>query len=145
MISITYLENYLNTYGWSFEKQEDNIILTGFLSESSNEKFLLVIQLSPPWLRFSIPFYLPLSNSSDWNDLAKQLLKINYLSRQVYFGISEEEGIVLSTDIFVEYGLTYEIFETAVDSLTYVAESSFLPLINFMNEASIKKSQNSLS
>jgi len=133
MTSLNELESYLNQYGWSFEKQDENILVTGFVSESSDEKFLLIIELLSPWLRFRIPFYLPTPIQSKWDYIAKELLKVNYNSRQVYFGISDDEGIVLMTDIFIGLKLSYEAFEVAIDLITYVAETSFLPLMNFLD------------
>lgn len=133
MISSTDLEVYLNRYGWSFQKESEDIFITGFVSESSEENFLLSIQLLPPWLRFSIPFYLPPPTEENWGNLARLLLQLNYNSRQVYFGISDDEGISLITDVYVESGLDYEAFEMAIDLITYVAESSFLPLMSSLN------------
>ena len=133
MTSLTELESYLNQYGWSFEKQDENILVTGFVSESSDEKFLLIIELLSLWLRFRIPFYLPTPIQSDWDYITRELLKVNYSSRQVYFGISDDEGIVLITDIFIGLNLSYEAFEVAIDLITYVAETSFLPLMSLLD------------
>jgi len=141
MTSFAELENYLDRYGWNFEKQEENTLITGFISESSKEKFLLIIELLPPWLRFRIPFYLPTPIQSNWDHIAKELLKLNYNSRQVYFGISDDEGIVLITDTFMGLDLTYDAFEVAVDLITYVAETSFLPLMSFLDSANIPNQQ----
>ena len=139
MASLTELENYLNQYGWSFERQGENALITGFISESSEEKFLLIIELLPPWLRFRIPFYLPTPIQSNWDYIAKELLKLNYNSRQVYFGISDDEGIVLIIDVFMELDFSYDTFEVAVDLITYVAETSFLPLMSFLDSVNRPK------
>lgn len=139
MTSSTELESYLNQYGWSFEKQDENILVTGFISENSEEKFLLIIELLSPWLRFRIPFYLPTPIQPNWDHIAKELLKVNYNSRQVYFGISDDEGIVLITDVFIGLNLSYEAFEVAIDLITYVAETSFLPLMNLLDSENMQE------
>ena len=137
-MNILTIEGYLKKYGWEFHQSEDDVILTDFMSEDIEAVFLVVIQLASPWLRLSIPAYLPLQTDKPCLDLCQQILKMNYLSRQVYFALGNSNEFILCTDLYVGSGLVYETFEIALDSLTYVAETAYTPLMNLIHSVANK-------
>jgi hypothetical protein len=133
MISIDTLQDYLRKYGWQYQRQENDTLLAEFICDSSDEVFLIVFQLSPPWLRICIPVYLPILRERVSLELSQKLLELNYASRQIFFAISEAGDISLCADIYIAHDVNYEVFEISIDSITYVAEESFVPLMNLIS------------
>jgi hypothetical protein len=126
------IKEYLHQYGWEYQENENDSILTQFMFEKSEEVLLMVIQISSPWLRIYIPLYLPILSENMSPELSRKLLEINYASRQVFFSINELGYISLCTDMWISNDFTYESFETSLDCITYLAEEAFIPLMSLM-------------
>lgn len=130
-MDLSTLEEYLKQYGWTYEKPEEvqNVLITQFMANAQDLKFLVVIQLTLPWLRMHIPIYSPLPSNEMHQEFFKRLLQLNHSSRQVFFALDKNNLLTLCADLFVPKELSYEQFEAALTSLVYVAEEAY-PFLN---------------
>ncbi len=133
-MDIVAIESYLKQYNWDFERTEADTIITGFVADEAH--FLVVIQLVAPWLRLSVPAYLPLPANESWPEVAKLLFKLNHQSRMIRFGMDDHDQLTLSVDLYTEEGLEYFQFEIALDALTYIAETVHPHLLEAIAPAS---------
>jgi len=139
-MDIAMIETYLQQYDWEFERAENNVLVTGFATEET--RFLVVIQMAIPWLRLSVPAYLPLPTGAVWPDFARLLLKLNHQSRLVRFAMDDSEHLTLCLDLYTESGLDYAQFEVALDALTYVAETAYPYLLTMGNSVLSEPKEN---
>ncbi len=126
------IKNYLGKYGWEYREVNTDILITDFLNEGIEKNFPLFIRFSPPWIRINIPTFLDIKDESKLTELALHLLRLNYLTRKAFFALTEKDDLTLCMDLFVGNGLDYEHFEAALDIITYVAESSYPPLMEYI-------------
>lgn len=136
-VGIELIKQYIKKYGWEFDFSEEGVIFTDFLTQT-DIRFFLIIRLADPWLRINIPDFLEVKKDQSLSGLSKNLLKLNYLSRQAFFSITDKNDIALCLDLYTGAGLMYENFETAMDTITYMAEKSFGPLMAFLSRSNEK-------
>lgn len=123
----TTLKNYITRYGWSYE-QYDQVVVAGLETAAGN--LLIAFQLSPPWLRLSVPMLAPGNGRSA--DFYTQLLQLNERTRMARFGLSESGDVMACIDLYTQPELPFSQFELALDVLAYVADNA-LP---YLQEAS---------
>lgn len=130
-MDLTTIEDYLRQYGWSYEevKNEKDILITQFSTDSNDLSFAIIIQLALPWLRMRIPVYSPLPSLESQPSFFERLLQINFSSRQVFFALDEHHHLTLCVDLFIEEEFGYTPFEVALTSLAYTAETAY-PFLN---------------
>ncbi|MCK5019496.1 MAG: YbjN domain-containing protein, partial [Candidatus Peribacteraceae bacterium] len=133
VIGLDNIKDFLKRYGWQFKEVEKDIILTDFVTKEDNINFIIIIRFAPPWIRINIPAFLEIPNEEALTKLSKHLVKLNYLTRQAYFSLTEKDDLTLCIDLYMKKGLVYEQFEAALDILTYVTEKSFTSLMDFIN------------
>ncbi len=119
------IQTFLTRYGWSYEKTESGSLATSFVSANADIGFLIVITVDPPWLRFTIPVYMALPLMDNRAVVAERLLKLNARTRLVRFALHETDQIILCSDLPCMPELAYEQFEVALDTLCYIAETSY--------------------
>jgi hypothetical protein len=125
-MDIEAVAGFLEQYEWSFERVDETILTAPF--ESADLPFLMVFQLIPPWLRLSVPAYVPLPHDESPSDLLLRALRLNQQTRLVRLAIDERGDLVLCIDLYTERGLTFSEFETALETLYYTAGALY-PLL----------------
>jgi len=125
------IKTYLTQYGWQY-KCHDDIIVTGF--EAENGLFVVVIQYITPWLRISVPAYTPPLPTTFTSMLLYKLLELNTSGRMARFGIDERQSVTVCIDLFTEPELPYTQLETALDVISYVAETAHPHIMALINE-----------
>lgn len=115
----TTLENFITRYGWAFEKYDD-VIAAGVGSDAGD--FMVAFQVSPPWLRLSVPALAP---GVDRNiKYYTRLLELNDRTRLARFALRETGDVMLCVDLYTTPPPTFDQFSLALDVLVYFAESA---------------------
>lgn len=114
------LETYIEAYGWTCHKLGEACWLTGWQGEQRS--YPLTISLTESWVLMEVRPYVPLpSEGQTCADLTKYLLQLNHMSHMVKLALDENQGIVLSIQLFASH-LPYEEFADALGVLGYYAE-----------------------
>lgn len=123
------LENYISRYGWTYERY-DEVVVSGL--ETVNGNCLIAFQLSPPWLRLSVPVYAPGKDGPA--EFYADLLRLNHGSRMARFALDDDGHVTICIDLHTDPELNYAQFELALDVLGYIAESSMPYVVGLEDE-----------
>ncbi len=114
------LESYIEAYGWTFHKLGQACWLSGW--QGDKRSYPLTISLTESWVLMEVRPYVALPEENGvCGDLSRYLLQLNHMSHMVKLAIDDNQGIVLSLQLFANH-LPYEEFADALGVLGYYAE-----------------------
>lgn len=114
----------LDGYGWKYELESEDHIVTGFKSNLDDRAFTIHIFWSQDWITLlSSPLTEPISSDLD-TKLSMFIARSNYYMPVVKYSISAENELVLSVELPIN-NLTAECLMTGLDMLcAYTEEQS---------------------
>lgn len=114
------LEEYMQQYGWTFERVETDTLISGFLDDSG-AVYPLVVSLHSDLVSLQVEFKL--SNDSFVRDAEtlRIMLRFNCIWPLAKIGIDDAGRVVVAEDLPQE-GLNYQAFALSLDILAETAQ-----------------------
>lgn len=126
--SLSTLENYLQQYGWAYEKNDSTSMVAKFVGESSDTEFNVLFRVSEHWLSITVLPFLPKPPDEHEQEVTKKICVLNYDLKLAKLAMSNEGYIILSIELPLS-NINSELFSASLDILTYYADELFPELI----------------
>lgn len=122
---------YLSQYGWSYERAEEQLLVSGFIGRDRDFQFF--IQHAEPWLLVATTRFIPQPISECRERFMTEALRLNYEMSLAKLGVDPDGDVTLLVELPTA-DLSYEQFALALDTLTYWANNAYLPLLNLARD-----------
>ncbi len=131
MTTIDTLSEYLNQYGWQFERADEATLATGFRGQDN--EFRLFVSLTEAWVLLAIVPFVPPPSPVARLRFARLALRLSYEMNLAKLALDPEGDVALLIELPAA-GLTYEQFALALDALTFWADKYYRQLLNLARD-----------
>ncbi len=122
------MDSFFEQYGWAFEKNGDDVWLTGFRGDVSS--FRIFIKVTENWAYFTIaPFVVAPKDKECAHRLNWHLLRLDRDVNMAKFCLDSEGDVVLTVELPTE-NLDYSEFSDALGALSHYADDTYLEILN---------------
>lgn len=132
------VEQYLKQYGWTYEKPQEQLVVTGFRGKA--DTFRVFVQVADPWVLLAIAPFVPQPAPECRDRFCRFLLRLNYEINLAKIGVDPDGDISLSIELRAE-DLRFEDFAIALDALSAYADEYYLTLTNMACDPDYKPRQ----
>jgi hypothetical protein len=126
------VEQYLETYGWSFHAESDLKWVTGWQGEQRS--YPLTISLTETWILLQVkPLLRADVEWENWGEVLRHMLELNNDCHMVRLSLDEYGDIILSMQLFSTL-MPYDEFSDALGVLGHYAEILYEDLAARLSE-----------
>ena len=127
--ALSKVESYIESYGWTYQRLEDKMLLSQFYGENADTYFNLIFTAKEYWIELTVCPYFLLPTDKE-KSVYEALCRLNFQIRFARLSISERCGVALCVDIPMEK-LDEDILHLSIDVITYYADQLYPQLLEF--------------
>lgn len=122
------VSGYLSSYGWEYEVDAPNRILTRFADASEDTEFNLIITLSESWIGLTVWPYIFGLRAEQAGAIWRKAGQLNYQIKMARFALTEQNDVALCLDLPID-GLSETLLHRALDTISYYADTYYPVLL----------------
>jgi hypothetical protein len=132
-LTVTDIGKFIDSYGWKYANDGENLIAVAFKGEISDTEFHLIIEAFENWLSLTIwPYLFPFPPEKKLEAL-EDVCKVNFDLHMARLAMKSSGEIALCLDLPMS-SLTESSFHNALDVITYYADVLFPRFVKYWDK-----------